>query len=139
MTIQPYFVSSPVTTPVSERCVRLLEPLEYVAEGQKITVPAMFVTDGASIPRFFWWLFLPMGKHFAAAIIHDWLYYTGARSKFVADAIFCEAIKALGCSKFRQYAMFYCVLFFGWNAWRNHRKAGHSVEQWKKNFVNGNN
>lgn len=50
---------------------KLLE--SYTSNNGKVTVPAGFVTDGASIPFVFRWLFSPTGKYFGAAIIHDYL------------------------------------------------------------------
>lgn len=38
-----------------------------------VTVPKGFLTDGASIPRIFWFLFPPFGRYMDAAIVHDYL------------------------------------------------------------------
>ena len=60
--------------------------------GYKITVPAGFVTDLASIPRPLWVLWPPFGKYTRAAVIHDWLYDMHRKggkhySRCYADAI----------------------------------------------------
>lgn len=50
------------------RVAILLEPLTW----RGITVPAGFMTDGASVPRILWWFLPPWGDRATrAAIIHD--------------------------------------------------------------------
>ncbi len=52
-------------------------PLTYrTRAGDRITVPAGFVTDLASIPRPATALFVPSGGYTLAAVVHDWLYAT---------------------------------------------------------------
>ena len=38
-----------------------------------VTVPKGFLTDGASVPRVFWFLFPPFGRYMDAAVAHDYL------------------------------------------------------------------
>jgi len=40
----------------------------------KVTVPAGFITDFASIPWVFWTILPSWGRYGKAAVIHDWLY-----------------------------------------------------------------
>ena len=54
-------------------------PLEYrtgEGDGERIVVPAGFVTDLASVPRAVWSFYPPDGPWAKAAIIHDFLYFT---------------------------------------------------------------
>jgi hypothetical protein len=53
-------------------------PISYQPAGttDQITVPAGFVTDLASIPRWAWTLLPPDGPWVKAAVIHDFLYQT---------------------------------------------------------------
>lgn len=52
----------------------LTEPLTWTGrEGDTFTVPAGFVTDFATVPRFLHWLWLPYGAYTRAAVLHDWL------------------------------------------------------------------
>jgi hypothetical protein len=44
---------------------------DFIAHG--ITVPAGFVTDGASTPVAFWWLIPPFKRTKRAAVVHDYL------------------------------------------------------------------
>lgn len=123
-------------TPVhgSELLWRLDATLCYSAGTQPgglqlVTVPKGFVTDFASIPRIFWRLFLPSGLHREAAVVHDWLYFCGDRARAVCDAIFLEAMEALGVSRWKRNAMFFAVRIGGLHAWRQHRKLGHSAKR----------
>ena len=87
-----------------------------------ITVPADFTTDGASIPRPFWPLFSPTGKHMRAAILHDYLYqelrdnyHPGARKakRRDADKLFYLAMLDSGIGRWRAKLMYWAVRLFG--------------------------
>jgi hypothetical protein len=102
-----------------------LEPFAY-AIGDKgmpfiIQVPAGFRTDLASIPRMFWPILPPHGVYSKAAIVHDWLYVTGHASRLVADAVFYEAMRALGVGWFRANIMFMAVRIGGRKPWNKRR------------------
>jgi len=88
-----------------------------------ITVPADFLTDFASIPRIFHWLYSPTGPWGKAAVIHDYLYQTGIFTKRVADAIFYDGMLASGVPWWRRWIMFKAVVWFGGKAWNAHRRA----------------
>jgi uncharacterized protein DUF1353 len=52
----------------------LTAPLVWTGrEGDPFVVPAGFVTDFATVPRFLHWLWLPYGAYTRAAVLHDWL------------------------------------------------------------------
>ena len=63
--------------------------VRYHSEALNLTiiVPKGFITDLASVPRFFWRLFPPGGVYNEAAIIHDYLYDTNCDRRF-ADTMF---------------------------------------------------
>jgi len=82
----------------------------YELEGVK--VPVGFYTDGASVPRFFWWLFPPMGKYAGAAVVHDYLLFTKMDRQF-ADDTFYRAMITLGVAKWRAKSMWAAVRVFG--------------------------
>lgn len=82
-----------------------------------ISVPAGFVTDFASTPPPIWWLIPPWGKYGKAAIVHDYLYQTGQRTRLEADDIFKEAMTVLGVARWRIEVMYRAVRLFGWLAW----------------------
>jgi hypothetical protein len=113
-----------------------------------ITAPAGFLTDFASIPRFFHRLIPKNGTYDAAAVLHDFLYAIGLYTKEICDLIFLDALillcgprpvftgskwsKAyaahlLAVSKWkaeiaRAKAMYQAVKWFGFSAWNAHRK-----------------
>lgn len=99
---------------------KLLSAFEYdTSLNMTISVPAGFVTDFASVPKALWWLLPPTGCYGKAAVIHDYLYRTyGASSKIVADAIFYEAMKALGVNALVRGVMYLAVHFFGGSSYK---------------------
>lgn len=100
----------------------LVEPLTVVMEvgiGEiRITVPAGFVTDLATVPRVLWPLMAPSGQHQLAAIVHDYLYQcVGAVSRFLADAIFRDLMSHLDVPLWRRVLAYYAVRAFGGRHW----------------------
>jgi hypothetical protein len=100
----------------------LTQPFQYGGW----TVPAGFVTDFASVPRFFWRLLPPAGNGQAAAygyaaVVHDWLYRRGYRfpSRKTCDAIFFDLMKAAGVAPWRRWAMYLAVRAFGWLCYKS--------------------
>lgn len=71
-------------------CLRLLEPLRFECGGEEHEVPAGFVSDGMSVPRFFWRLLSPPvdGRTLRASVVHDYLYSTGIVSRAEADRLY---------------------------------------------------
>lgn len=63
----------------------VVKPVAYVPSNgtDKITVPPGFPTDLTSIPRFAWTLLPPDGPWLKAAVIHDFLYRTCGRGKWL--------------------------------------------------------
>ena len=94
--------------------------------GFRVTVPAEFQFDGASIPPIFWVaLYSPYHpKVVEAALIHDYLYVTHQFSKRRADLIFLDILKHKGVPKGRREAMRRGVQLFGGRAWRRRYKKG---------------
>lgn len=107
-----------------------------------------FVTDLASIPRFFWWLVPPMGRYAHAAISHDWLYWQQTTSRRVADQVFDEIMKEYNVDPMVRTTIWASVRLFGgkyWNAstWAKRRGERNVIskfpdsphytwEEWKK-------
>ena len=95
---------------------QLNQPLQFslsVNGGAVIvSVPKGFVTDFASVPRILWPIFPPAGPWCEAAVVHDYLCCTGTCSRFLADAIFREAMYQLGVPIWRRVAMYYAVRVF---------------------------
>lgn len=99
---------------------KLLSAFQYDSSLDiTITVPAGFVTDFASVPKILWNLLPPTGRYGKAAVIHDYLYRTyGASSKIVADAIFYEAMKALGVNRVIRNVIYLAVHLFGGSSYK---------------------
>jgi len=125
------FTTSLVVSPLpdGQRWLLWLEfSYDITAEGSgvSITVPAEFVTDFASIPRFLW--FLPAwAKYCKGSIIHDWLYQAKSIgfsliTRKRADDIFYEALlvewRHHASGRFWAYVEYKFVRLFGWLSWR---------------------
>lgn len=91
--------------------------VDYETNDSRIVhIPRGFVSDFASIPKFFRRMYQPAtGKHRRAAIVHDYLYRTPEASftKEESDNIFVEIMKADGVSKFNRYVLHKAVAIFG--------------------------
>lgn len=87
-----------------------------------ICVPAGFLYDGASIPRFCWSLIglSPFGAIIGPATIHDFLYVNGGiagralrLTKRETDELFYELMLEAGISKIKAKAAYQAVHMFG--------------------------
>lgn len=91
----------------------------FKGSGLRITVPAGFLTDLMSGPRWLWWLFPRDDPRYAAAVVvHDYLYKWKSErgEKFdraTADAIFLEAMLILGVPEWKAVTMYVAVRLFG--------------------------
>ena len=95
----------------------LYEGFEYRVGSEDsddvIIVPAGFKTDFASVPRAFWSILPPAGLYGKAAVVHDYLYTFGQRSKIDSDNIFLEAMVVLKVPMWQRYTMWKAVRAFG--------------------------
>ena len=100
---------------------RLTAPLTFRlginGRGIEITVPAGFITDFASVPRMFWPIVPPVGPYCEASVLHDYLRGQVSCSRFLADAIFREAMAQLGVPLWRRVCMYYFVRFWSVIKW----------------------
>lgn len=103
------------------------------AGGDLITVPAGFVTDLASIPRWGWILLPPDGPWVKAAIVHDFLYATSGTAQWKrrrdgraradpytraeADDVFKEALQNRGVDRLRRLILWAAVRLGGGRGW----------------------
>lgn len=81
-------------------------------------VPANYLTDGASVPRPFWWLLPPWGIYGQAAVLHDHLCETltilesgvvCTITRARADSIFKQAMKVAGVPAWKRNLMYIAV------------------------------
>ena len=139
-------LEQPLTVPISEKDYRLVEDYLYrwekIEHEYRITVPAGFIFDGASVPRLAWTIsgIRPDGLIRAAALIHDWLYQhdgllpagshqfkgedeswknlVGRWSRKDADRLFARIMREAGVSKVKRRLAYLAVRTFGWRYWR---------------------
>lgn len=78
--------------------------------AEEISVPAGFVTDGASVPWWARWRFDPWGRAGVPSIVHDWLVtHRDGRPKWLIDWIFFGLLKAEGVPDLAAALMFLAV------------------------------
>jgi hypothetical protein len=106
----------------------LVRPLVYLSNVtakpgkiNKITVPAGFKTDLASIPRIFWRVLPPVGKYDAAAVVHDYLYQNNGVTRLTADDVLNEAMGVLGVPAWQRTIIYAGVRVGGWKPWNDYR------------------
>lgn len=135
---QHHFPMELQITPVAGGWKLIADYPYYVFTGLwPIVVPAGMVTDYASIPRVFWFLIAPWGKHGPAAIIHDYLYFCTdtirvpdpdnklrrcRNNRKISDRIFLIAMKQSGVSWLKRRIMYRAVRLFGGPAWQKKGK-----------------
>ena len=113
------------TMPFDRKRVIVTEDYRFAFEGERYTIPAGFIFDGASIPRLFWTStgtpFEP--EHLTAGGIHDFFYWNAAVSRKKADKFFHELLLKHGESRYTSRKMYLAVRSpAGWWAWRKWRK-----------------
>lgn len=96
----------------------VVEPFTVVVDGETIHVPSGWITDWASVPRFFWRLFPPIGRYTLAAVVHDYLYEYRVGTRKRADRVFLRIMEHLGVPWWKRTAMYWAVRLFGGRAWR---------------------
>jgi hypothetical protein len=99
-----------------------------LSDGNKICIPAGYITDFASIPPILWSLFPPIGKYNRASLVHDYLYDTQYKQnelgeniarKFADDEFLRIANTSDPKSKTRHYIMYLMIRWFGKSAWKS--------------------
>lgn len=90
----------------------------YFDEADKakgIVVPAGFISDFASVPRWLWSIYPPTGRYTKAAFLHDFLYktYLPEFTRKDCDVYFLKAMAALKVRKITRNNMYYGVRVFG--------------------------
>ena len=103
---------------------RLLETRKVYIDllGKDMIIPKGFVTDFASVPRFFWRLLPPLGRYNLASLVHDFLYRTGDCTRAQADMIFYDLMEYLGVSYPVRLVMWLGVRVGGGRVWARYRE-----------------
>lgn len=92
---------------------RLTEPV--FVEGYEI--PEGYETDFASVPKPFFSVVPPIGKHNIAALLHDWLYDNRIGTRRAADRLFLKVMLMYSVPKWQAYLMYYAVRIGGKKWW----------------------
>jgi hypothetical protein len=103
-------------------------PARIGQSQEVITVPKGFVTDLASIPRFFWSAFPKTGRYMSAAILHDYLYWDQRCTRTEADRIFDIEMMSYGVDNTSRKLIFAAVSDFGSSAWQSNTASKASGE-----------
>lgn len=118
------------------RRARVLEPYSFQTVSSRWAhLPEGFVTDFASVPRFFWRVLPPWGRYLRAAVCHDFLYYSGVTTRADADATFLAMMEGDGVSWWRRWAMYAAVRGFGGIPWRAHRGKEEKLKAHRRNLT----
>lgn len=146
--LPPGFLTHPALYPQDDgRTWVTAGPLRW-KNGRVYQVPKWFVTDFASVPVVIpslltlliswgasyyvsdlWAAMLavfvashlgltPFGRHQLAAVLHDYLYYSGEVSRAEADRVFRYAMADKGVFLTKRWAMWASVRCFGWMFWK---------------------
>lgn len=90
--------------------------------GRLVEVPARFITDFTSRPELLA-TFLPRWSDFgAAALVHDWLYWSQETTRAEADLVLREAMEVLAVDPRQVTAIYQGVHMFGQYAWDRNTK-----------------
>ena len=93
---------------------KLRQSWEVAINYTTVIIPKGFETDFASVPRLFWILAPPAtGKYNRCAVLHDYMYKTGYRTKLYADTIFLQYMRECGVNVLKRRLMYYAVRLFG--------------------------
>ena len=118
----PHFLGHVIVEQVAQFWV-LQSALSYVDSTvvhERIRIPAMLVTDFASIPRALWaWAPPTEYTHAAASLLHDFIYECHRYDRRTADALFHEAMRATGTRRTKAWLMWGAVRAFGGSAYRS--------------------
>lgn len=89
-----------------------------------LTVDVGFRFDGASTPRWLWWLCGdPMEvPRVAAALAHDWLYAAHVTDRKTADMIYRVICRRVRIGRVRSGVEYRALRYFGGKAWKSHGK-----------------
>lgn len=101
-------------------------------DGRRVTVPAGFVYDKASVPRFVW-AYIPRDDKdiVDAALVHDYLYTVQKiEGKWIpretADAVFLELMERAGARLDKRRLAYRAVRCFGWRFWNPRGRDRHN-------------
>lgn len=94
-------------------------PVDMNQWGIDTKIPAGFMSDGMSVPKFFWrWLGPKVAPvTVSPSIVHDWMYHTHCVERKIADKWYRDALIHNGYSKIKAYACYAGLRLFGGSHW----------------------
>ena len=99
---------------ISKNLWMTLEDFTFEYKDNNYLVPSGTKTDFASIPRFLWTFFPPIGKYTQSAVLHDHLVVEKKLSWKECADVFLEAMKVQGVSEWRRNTMYFFVRVHGY-------------------------
>jgi hypothetical protein len=104
----------------------LYKDYHYIlTNGKQIIIPKGYVTDMASIPRFFWVIWPPHSVQYRiASLVHDYLYIepTIVTSRKFADAEFKRILIHYKTNIITANIFYLFIRLFGWYNWNKFKK-----------------
>ena len=119
---------------LSTRNWEITKDWKYRLNGNEYVVPAGFVFDGASIPKFLRTFFSPVGVLLVGGLVHDYMYKyacmkrTDKKGSLLivdqkkADEIFRDINIEVNGFYFMNYLAYWSLRIGGFVAWNGHRK-----------------
>ena len=118
----------------------IAKDFEYVLNGNKYVIPAGFIFDGASIPKFLHPIVSPVGVLLIPGLVHDYAYKyatllrenkkdtMGVISQKKADEIFRDINIGVNGIYLMNYLAYWSLRIFGFLAWNKHRKVNAKIK-----------
>jgi hypothetical protein len=107
-----HIVNDLILDPEPGRTWRVVFPFVVDTDtAGRLVVPAGFVCDLNSMPRFLWFASTP-ADYPEAGVVHDWG-YRGHLSQATADAVYYELLRALGMGAIRAHGRYRALRLFG--------------------------
>ena len=111
---------------------------KYNIDGTEYVIPAGFVFDGASIPKFLRTFFSPVGVLLIGGLVHDYAYKyatlyksdgttMGTIDQKKADEIFRDINIEQNGFHFLNYLAYWALRIGGFMAWNGHRKVNAKI------------
>ena len=125
---------------LSTRNWEITKDWKYKLNGNDYVVPAGFVFDGASIPKFLHPFFSPVGVLLMGGLVHDYAYKyetllmknkketLGVISQKRADEIFRDINIGVNGFYLMNYLAYWSLRLGGFLAWNKHRKVNAKIK-----------
>lgn len=129
--LEDNIVPRPHVTFFASRKWMLVKDYEY----RGVKIPAGFVSDGASIPKFLRWFYNPHDpRTLLPALVHDWLYFCkffgdSKSGRRIADKIFKDLLYLEQNRNSKVFAYFKAVDLFGGIGYRSDKEEHKDVRK----------